>query len=208
MPVRIDSARPAAVPPVRATPGWEMGDRQMADAAGDIDRLILDAATGRRRLTSAEIQQVLEHVARAGFDPNRLERARGRLAGLVWQGRTLAGHDLLLPAEVHYLRHVVRQQEWPAGTSLAAYVESIGTVLLDEASGVFTSRYQGAWQLGVVRRSGTLRGPGGFAWVLVEYRVATGPWVTAYQPEQRLGELHHPRRSDLRWLRQLPPTSA
>jgi hypothetical protein len=120
----------------------------------------------------------------------------------------LTGRDMLLPAEVHYLRHVVSQQEWPRGTSLAAYVESIRNVVLDETSEVFTSQYQGTWQLGVVRPSGALRGPGGFAWVLVEYRVATGHWVTAYQPEQGLRELHHPRRSDVRWLRRPPPTSA
>lgn len=134
----------------------------------DVDRLILEAATGTRRLTAAELQRVLAHVARAGFDPNAMERVRGRLAGAVWQERLLAGRDMLPPAELHYLWHTVVRQEWPAGISLGEYIASIRRVLLDRGGGVFTSRYQGSWQLGVVRRSGELRGPRGWAWVLVE----------------------------------------
>lgn len=32
-------------------------------------RLIREAATGARRLSRAELQEVLAHVAQAGFDP-------------------------------------------------------------------------------------------------------------------------------------------
>jgi len=145
----------------------------------EADRLILEAAAGIRELSTAELQQVLEHVARAGFDPGATERVRGRSAGLVWQGRVLKGSDRLPPAEAHYLRHVVAGQEWPPGTSLQLYLNSIQGVTLDSKSGILTSRYQGAWQLTIVRRSGSLRGPNGFAWVLVDYRVETGHRVTA-----------------------------
>jgi hypothetical protein len=165
------------------------------------DRLILAAARGSRRLARRELQRVLEHVAQAGFDPAARERARGRLSGIVWQGRTLQGDDMLSPAEVHYLGHVILRQEWPAGTDLAEYIESARAIVLDRASGVFSSRYQGAWQLGVVRRSGNLRGPLGSDWVLVEYRLATGHWTTVYQPARGLQELQEPRRSHVRWLR-------
>lgn len=176
----------------------------MADAEGDA--LILEAARGTRRLSEAELQRVLQRVARAGFDPNAREQVRGRLAGLVWRGRTLRGKDRLPPVEVHYLWHVVKQQEWPEHTSLDQYGASIKAVLLDEASGVFSSEYQDTWQLGVVRQSRELRGPGGFGWILIDYRLVTGHWVTAYQPEHGLRELRNPRRSNLRWLRQLQQT--
>ncbi|MBA2448363.1 MAG: hypothetical protein H0V51_10090, partial [Chloroflexi bacterium] len=43
----------------------------------------------------------------------------------------------------------------------------------------------------------------GFPRVLVDYRLATGHWVTAFQPEQDLAALRDPRREDVRWLR--PP---
>lgn len=168
-----------------------------------IDGLILAAATGARELDAAELQWVLERVAWAGFDPQAPERAGGRIAGVPWRGRLLKGSDRLAPAEVHYLRHVVVAQEWPVGTSLQEYVGGIRDVMRDPDSGVLTSRYQGAWQLTVIRRSGPLRGPNGFARVLVDYRVQTGHWVRAYQPAEGLQVLQRPTREEIRWLRRL-----
>jgi hypothetical protein len=68
-----------------------------------IHQLIEAAARGERDPREDELQQIREHVAQAGFDPVARERVRGRLAGLIWQGRTLRGTDRLPPAEVHYL---------------------------------------------------------------------------------------------------------
>ncbi len=173
----------------------------MAREAFDADRLILEAATGARTLTEDELRHILEHVARVGFDPNARERARGALAGIDWQGKRLTGTDLLSPEERHYIRHVVQRLEWPIGTTLPDYSRSIREVILDLRSGIFTARYQGAWQLGIVRESGQVRGPGGGDWILVEYRVATGHWTTAYQLKQSLEEeLVQPYWSDVRWL--------
>jgi hypothetical protein len=180
------------------TTGSEAGD----ESPPDFDRLILEAATGARQLTPEELQRVLGHVAAAGFDPSALERARGRLAGQIWRGVRLAAGTMLSPAEAHYLRHVVVGQEWPSGLSLQEYVESVRSVILDPSSGVAVSRYQGTWQLSVLRRSQSLRGPHGNEWVLVEYRVATGHWVTAFQPTSGLLVLQDPSRTDVRWLRQ------
>jgi hypothetical protein len=165
------------------------------------DRLILEAATGARQLTTAELEQVLEHVAQAGFDPDARETVRGRLAGLAWQGQTLTGSDRLSPREVHYLWHVVQLREWPAGTTVDAYAESIQRVILDPTSGVFTHRFYGTWQVGIIRESRDLRGPRGHEWTLVQYRVSLGRWVTAFQPRAGLAELTKPQWSDLRWLR-------
>jgi hypothetical protein len=130
-------------------------------SAAEVDRMILEAATGARRLTHPELRRVLEHVARVGFDPNAREKARGRLTGIIWQGRALQGSDVLPPAEAHYLRHVVWRQEWPGSISLDQYVESIRAVILDRRSGIFTSQYQGTRQLGIARRADDLQGPQG-----------------------------------------------
>jgi hypothetical protein len=117
----------------------------------------------------------------AGFDPHAWVPARRRLAGLVWQGRVLTATDQLNPAEEHFLYHVVKLQEWPPGTSLSAYLASIRRVILDPTSGVFTNQYFGQPSLAVVRESRGLRGSGGYEWVLVQYRVGYGRWVTAHQ---------------------------
>lgn len=170
----------------------------------EADRLIL-AATEARRLSPQELRHVLAHVAQVGFDPAPNVQARG-LAGREWQGRILRGSDRITSAERHYLRHVVVLREWPDGTSLEDYLASIREVILDPRSGVFTSRFLRAgrephWQFGVVRRSEAFRGPGGHDWILVDYRVGVGYWVTAYQLEQDLRGLRDPNRLERRWLR-------
>ena len=165
------------------------------------DRLILQVATGTRGLRRGELERVLEHVARAGFNLQATETARSDLAGLVWQGRVIKATDRLRPDHRHFLKHVVIDQEWPAGTSLQAYVDSVSRVIRDPTSGVFANRYLGAWSLGIIRESRDLRGPGGHDWVLVQYRLGWGHWVTAFQPDMGLDEVLKPRWDDVRWLR-------
>ena len=87
------------------------------------------------------------------------------LAGIEWQGRLLRATDRLTSAERHYLRHVIHIHERPEGTDLADYIAGIREVILEERTGIFESRYQGRWQIGFIRRSGSLRGPSGSEWV-------------------------------------------
>ena len=168
----------------------------------DADRLILEAAAGTLRLDADELRRITDHVAGAGWDDWALETVRGRLAGLLWHGTPLRGKDRLPPAVTHYLWHVVKQREWPDGTSLDAYTASIRRLIRDPASGLFTSTYRGAWQLSIVGAAGDLRGPGGSNWVLVDYRIETGHWVTPYQSDHALAdETHRAGRERVRWLR-------
>lgn len=129
----------------------------------EVRRLIVEAATGARRLSLDELQRILEHVAQAGFDADAREQAGGRLTGVRWQGRTIKGRDWLRPVEAHYLRHVVVRREWPTGTTLQDYVDGIARVIVDRRSGVLIGQYQGAWQLTVLRRSYKVRGVDGAA---------------------------------------------
>lgn len=173
-----------------------------------VHRLILDAATDpARRLDEAELGRVLRHIAQAGFDPLALERVRGNLVGAIRPDGTRVERGLRLPpAEAHYLRHVVVQPQWPQVTTLTGYQSSIGQVVADPISGVLVCQYQGAWQLAVVRESRGLRGPDGYDWLLVDYRLETGHWTTAHQLEHGLSGLASPRRERLRWLRPLSTT--
>src|SRR5438552_2787366 len=91
----------------------------------DIDDLIEQAASGARALAESDLHRILQYVAAAGFHPSARERVRGRLAGILWQGRTLTGTEQLPPVEVHCLWHVLRREEWPVGLTLDQYVESI-----------------------------------------------------------------------------------
>lgn len=168
-------------------------------AVGD---LIVAAGSRARTLSGAELERVLRHVARAGFDPHARENVRGPIVGLTRPaGGQVQRGDRLPPAEVHYLRHVVYRQEWPVGTTHAGYLASIREVVEDPASRVLVGRYQGAWQLSVVRESAALRGPEGFPLLLVDYRVTTGHWVTAFQLRDGLAGITARGREDITWLR-------
>jgi len=175
------------------------------DESSSVAAFINVAVTGTRRLTPDELRRVLEHVAQAGFDPSAREKVRGRLAGLNWKGYILKGTDLLTPLEVHYVRHVLTSREWPTGTTMEAYTESIRSTILNPYCGVAMSLFQGAWQLTIVSHSGSWRGPNGFDWILIDYRVGMGHWMTAFQPREGLAALDDPKRRDVRWIRN--PTS-
>jgi hypothetical protein len=164
-----------------------------------IDALIVRAALGES-LADATVKEILRHVASAGFDTAINARAVD-LAGIVWQGRRLTGATRVSSAEQHYLKHVLRDQEWPPGTDVAAYLASLRDVILAHESSVFTSRYRGEWQLGVVGESESIRGLGGGPIVLVEYRTGLGRWVTGHQLLLGVSGLESPSRTDIRWLR-------
>jgi hypothetical protein len=171
-----------------------------------VHRLILAAATDpARQLTGEELARIVRHIAGAGFDPNALERVRGNVIRTLRQrGEPMQPGDRLPPAEAHYLRHCVAQREWPSGTTLLGYLDSIARLLRDPASRFFVGRYQSAWQCGAVGSNRILRGPEGKAWILVDYRLITGHWVTAFQwgfgPEAVGDSLHDPHREGVRWL--------
>src|SRR5262249_18004959 len=96
---------------------------------------------------------------------------------------------------------VVARQEWPVNTDLAAYVASIRAVILDTRSGVVTSLDHGRRQLTILGHSGQWQGPAGFPHMLVDYRVSTGHWVTAFQPRLGSGAVIDPARQGVQWLR-------
>ena len=147
------------------------------------DQLILAAATGARRLSDEELREVLEHVAHAGFDP-RPDR-RGRTA-----------------AEKHFRKHVIEQREWPEDTTFEQYLASARMVVLDPRSSIMTSQYYREHQLAVIGPSGSMRGPKGGDWIVVEYRLGLGHWTTVFQPEDLQHDfIHVPRRENVRWLR-------
>jgi hypothetical protein len=171
----------------------------------DVSQLIAELAGSGRAATDAELRQLREHVADAGFDPNARERVRGRGAGIIWRGRTLRGRDTLPPAEAHYVRHVLGRPEWPAGTSLEEYVESIEYIILSDSSGVFLSRYQGTMQVGFLGPSRHWRGLRGKEWILVEFRVSRDHITTAFQVESPDVVASQAERSEFQWLRSPTP---
>lgn len=163
-----------------------------------VDDLIRLAGLGLRELTPEELERIVRHVAKAGFDPNGLEKCGGRLAGLVWNGKTLKGSDRLPPGEVHYLRHVVYGNEWPNGTTLEEYYRSLENVIRDEKSRILISKFSSEWQIGFLGENQ----PGmRYTYTWVEYRVSRHHWITGLQIEDLEKFLQEPKRTNVKWLR-------
>ncbi len=171
------------------------------DRGQDANDLIRAVSASDRPVTETELNRILDHVARAGFDEHAREAARGPLRGQMWQGQPVIGNTRLPPTVRHWLLHVQVKREWPLGTSLAGYVDSLRQVVLDPDSGVFVNTYSGEISLGIMRESRDLRGPDGYGWILVRYRVATGHWTTGFQPEAGLDEVSKSDWGHVRWLR-------
>jgi len=172
------------------------------------DDLIREAADGTRHLSPADLDRVLRHVAAAGFDPLARETARGTLRGQMWDGQPITARTRLPPDVRHWLWHAQVNREWPTRTTLTDYVESLRLVILDPDSGVFINRYAEEVSLGFIRESRDLRGPDGYGWVLVQYRVTIGHWTTGFQPDRGLDELAKPVWGRIQWLRRPSGQSA
>jgi len=165
------------------------------------NQMIRDIAAGTRAPTGTDIAAIRAHIANAGFDPASSYLADRRVLGLPWSdGAAIEHGDRIPTAELHYLRHVVAQREWPPRTSPAEYVDSLRELADIPRTGILISEIPPfGWHVAIVGRSGRWQGPRGFEWMLVEYRVNSGHWATGFQV--RDGLLFFISRRIKRWLR-------
>lgn len=165
-----------------------------------------------RTATEDELRSVLEHVAGAGFDPGAREPVRGGMVGHRWRGLVLQPGAWISTADRHFLTHVEISREWPPGTTFEEWLDDIRRHILDPQSDVLVSRFQrashaagGSAQLAVIWQSDVVTEQVGSRWCMVEYRVETGHWMTAFR--LRLGRtpsdhfFGDPRRTSQQWLR-------
>lgn len=163
-------------------------DEEMAALTG-IDRKWLLAAVGALQLTPDELEAMVKHVADQGFDL-RFHRPRGK-------------YKLMTADRGHYAKHAVDLREWPLDTSFDDYIASIRNAVLN-ADGVYTHTYHGQWSVGFARESGVLQGDGGGRWIVVQYKLSIGKWVTAFQPRVSLETfVGRDGVENLRWIREI-----
>ncbi len=168
-----------------------------------VSDLIRVAGLGLRELSDDELRKIVEKVAKAGFNREHTSLVKPEMAGLVWKGKPLEVGERLPADEWHFVKHVLARQEWPEGTSLDEYLESLRAVIRNPESSIMVSRYQGIyWQIAFIAESGRWRGVGGSDFILVEYRDGYGFWITGFQPVDLQKQLHV-HRSDIWWLRKM-----
>ena len=93
-------------------------------------------------------------------------------AQIEWQGRIVTRSDRLSVLDAHYLKHVIKRGEWPQGTTLEEYTESIRAVVQDPNSGIMASWLRGRWRLNFMANVPEMRPHWGTDWIVVEYDVA------------------------------------
>lgn len=148
---------------------------------GNFPAELLAKIESHSTLTDEDLGRILALIGEAGFDPNSVVRRKG-----------------ITTEENHFVRH---REEWPNGTTLVEYVDS-GRIAALAATAVMFSHYLGEPQITLFTPSGVLRGIDGGPWIMLEYRIGLGHWVTLHQPWMTLQEIvSDPRRSEVMWLR-------
>lgn len=165
-----------------------------------VDALIRQIVVLDRPFGVGDIQRIRKHVASVEFSPVPFAKAGSRLNGLEWEGRRLAGSDRLPTGVVHFLSHTVHRKEWPEGISYKDYLRALSDLVLDEQSGMLYHEYHGVGQLMIMGRSGTNRGPEGSDWIVLEYRIGLGHWVTGFQPTENLRLINDRFRMRRKWI--------
>lgn len=167
-------------------------------------RLLVDQLwrTGQA-VTTEEIRMVRDVVARRGYDPAGTKRTLGRMTGQTWSGGIIAAGDAIPTAERDFILHARINQEWPTGTSLNEFIESLRSAVLDPDGGVFLApSSRGGYELTFIARKANLRGPSGSGWILVGYEVDDGWWMAGFQPSSGMNYVEgRTRLRSGRWLK-------
>ena len=104
------------------------------------------------------------------------------MLGQAWSGGIIQRRDRIPAAERDFIKHA-RAGEWPTGTSLADFVQSLQAAIIDETGGIFLDRSErGSLELTFISSLESVQGPAGSGWVMVGFDVDYGWWTTAFQP--------------------------
>lgn len=167
-----------------------------------IDALIVAIAESGRAATEAELREIAAYVAAKGFDPLSANTVDRRGAGVQWEGHVYQRGEVCTNELRHFLVHVLAQGEWPAGTSLAQYVQALRDAVCDPESGIHLSYSGDRWQLSFFALTRAARGPRGGTYILVGYAPTYGWWSTGFQIESPATYLATKTNwRDTQWLR-------
>lgn len=152
-------------------------------------------------VTSSVLQLALADMAAAGFEPLARERVPAAMAGRRYRGQEFREGDLLPSSEAQYLLHAVALEEWPPGTTLAAYLRSLRDAALDSRSGVCFGRHEGEHRLAIAAPSGDWRGPHGATFIVLLFDPLTRHWTGGFQPAEALAWFESPAWRNVHWPR-------
>ncbi len=196
MPVALDLKMARRQSSVR----W--GCAVVEEQAEAISALIRDIGESGRDITDEELQRLRTYLAAVSLARPSVARVDDGAGGLMWEGHILKGGDWMPRLAAKYLKHVMLNREWPDGTTIEEYAESLAEAVQDPTGGVYVERDEDTWKVTCVARSHRWTGRHGAAYIVVAFLPAKDPWLTGFQPDRGLRYITQDQlRTSGRWLR-------
>lgn len=152
----------------------------------DIASVIAALVASRRRPTPDALRPVREYVAARALRRRVDVPAQREISGLRLGRRPIRTGDPIDARVAKYLRHAVRQEQWPSGTTFDEYLHSLIDVVESDDGGVFVDLRGTRWVVTFVARSGVWEGETGGPFIVVMYDCEQERLTTAFQPERGL----------------------
>ena len=163
-------------------PPSDADDPSLADISLHIATLV---AAGRSPTRDA-LRPLRDHVVARALRRRVLVPAQREIAGLQVGRTAIRTGDPIDARVAKYLRHAVRQEQWPSGTSIDEYLGSLIGVVESDDSGVFVDLRGPRWVVTFVARSGIWEGETGGPYIVVMYDCQQDRLLTAFQPDRGL----------------------
>jgi hypothetical protein len=163
-----------------------------------VDQLIRELVTSGRPATADEVQQILDRLATAPFDP-RVLPVRPRHQSLAYQGRTLGSHAPAL--FLHLTLRVVEDQQWALGTTESEYLTDLRSAPATAGARLLVYHRRGGAVAAVLAANllaSSRLGPAPEPWLYVVYSADRGTILSGYQASG-VQALSIPE--DARWLK-------
>jgi hypothetical protein len=144
-----------------------------------IDTLILTLIVAGRQASEDELQHIVAHLSCAPFASRsvRVTRwLRGQLAA-----RGIEVQKRMPSIEVHMLKRVYLEQQWPPDTKADTYVADLHQAVRHPEAKIWTYRYYGEPMVGVMAPSHVQDVLSPQPFIFVAYNPRYGTIVTGYQ---------------------------
>jgi len=148
--------------------------------AVSVDALILSLIAAERQASEDELRRIRAHVAMAPF-ASRLVRVTRWLRERLAQ-RDIALTESRLPSvEVHLLKRIYVERQWPVGTTTSDYLADLHHAVQHPDVEMWTYRYYGEPMIGFLAPSHRQDVPSPRPFIFVAYNPRYGTIITGYQ---------------------------
>ena len=146
----------------------------------NVAQLILTLINTNRQATDEELQQIVSHAAQTPFSSRPLKMNRWLRQELADRGARVPS-ERLPSAEIHLLKRIHLDRQWPPGTTVAQFVADLHQAMQHPDMQVWTYRWLGEAFAGFLSPSHVQNVPNSEAGIFVAYSADHGVIKTGFQ---------------------------